>query len=364
MQFVKKNILNMAPYKVASHQVWEVTEESRKKMLKLDWNEATIPPSPKVKEYLLNFVENESNLFLYPKTVNLDLLNKLSRYTEVPVSNLQYFAGSDSLHEYLVRAMLGDGDRVLIVGPTYDNFRLTCESQGAEVHYFYYDDEFNLDESGLKKYISQIKPRILYLCNPNNPSGTLVTRKFLANLSREFSNTAFIIDEAYYEFSGETVAADVISQNNLFICRTFSKAFGIANVRAGYLISHQENIENISKIRNSKSISSFAQEAMLAVLSDVNYMHDYVREVRKTREWFIKEIGRLSYVKNIHKSEANFVLIEFESGIKKNELFKHLALNGVYVRNLEHSPRLRKSLRITVGTRKQMEIVCGVLNIE
>ena len=146
MKFINKYLRNLAPYKVASHKVWEVSDEKRKSILKLDWNEATIPPSPKVKERLKKIVEKEDIYFLYPSTNNDEILQRLSIYTKLPVDNIQYFASSDSLHEYLVRMYITVGDPILILGPTYDNFRLTSQTQGAIVHYFNYDEQFNLNE--------------------------------------------------------------------------------------------------------------------------------------------------------------------------------------------------------------------------
>jgi histidinol-phosphate aminotransferase len=134
------------------------------------------------------------------------------------------------------------GDPILILGPTYDNFRLTSQSQGAIVHYFNYDNEFNLEEGEFIKTIKQLSPSLVYICNPNNPSGTLLSKAFLTKLISDYPDIIFLIDEAYFEFSGETMAEQVINFPNLFISRTFSKAFALANFRAGYLISDVNNI--------------------------------------------------------------------------------------------------------------------------
>jgi histidinol-phosphate aminotransferase len=103
MSFINKFLRNLAPYKVASHKVWEVAGEERKAMLKLDWNEATVAPSPKVKKRLIELLGDEDFFFLYPSTRNEDLLMALSTYTGIPKDNIQYFGSSDSLQEYLVR---------------------------------------------------------------------------------------------------------------------------------------------------------------------------------------------------------------------------------------------------------------------
>jgi len=361
MKFINKYLRNLSPYKVASHRVWEVTDEQRNSILKLDWNEATVPPSPKVKERLQKLVENEDFYFLYPSTNNTELLDGLSTYCSLPIENIQYFASSDSLHEYLATMYINAGDPILILGPTYDNFRLTCEANGATIHYFNYDEQFNLNEDEFVNKIEKLNPSLVYICNPNNPSGTLISNFFLTKLISKFTDIIFLIDEAYYEFSGVTMAEHVVNHTNLFISRTFSKAFALANFRAGYLISDINNIKQISKIRNPKNISTFAQEAVIGVLSDIGFMANYVEEVNSTREWFINVMNQYSFVNRVFQSHANFILVEFKSNEVKTMVFYLLEQNNIYVRNLTHSKILMNSLRISIGTKAQMIRVNEVL---
>jgi histidinol-phosphate aminotransferase len=357
MKFINKYLRNLAPYKVASHKVWEVSDEKRKTILKLDWNEATIPPSPKVKERLKKLVEKEDVYFLYPSTNNDEILQRLSIYTKLPIDNLQYFASSDSLHEYLVRMYITVGDPILVLGPTYDNFRLTSQAQGAIVHYYNYKDDFTLDEQGFVQSIHNLSPSLVYICNPNNPSGNLLLKSFLNQIIQQFPEIIFLIDEAYYEFSGESMADQVVAYPNLFVSRTFSKAFAIANFRAGYLISDVNNIQQVSKIRNPKNFTTFAQEAVIGVLSDVEYMIAYVQEVNKTKDWFENELSKLDSVEKVFDSKANFVLIKFVDFDTKMKIFNLLNENNIFVRNLLHSELLINTLRVSIGTKPQMERV-------
>lgn len=361
MKFINKYLRNLAPYKVASHKVWEVSNEKRKSILKLDWNEATKPPSPKVKERLSKLVENEDVYFLYPSTNNNELLQRLSIYTKLPIDNIQYFASSDSLQEYLVRMYITVGDPILILGPTYDNFRLTSQAQGAVVHYFNYNDDFTLNEKEFVNSIKAISPSLVYLCNPNNPSGNLIPKHFLKKIIHEFPEIIFLVDEAYYEFSRETMADEVVIFPNLFVSRTFSKAFALANFRAGYLISDVNNIQQISKIRNPKNFTTFAQEAVIGALSDIEYMEEYVDEVLETRAWFEEELTNITNVKKVFKSHANFLLVEFHDFDAKVNVFNHLNNNNIFVRNLVHSDMLINTLRITIGTKEQMERVLNCI---
>jgi histidinol-phosphate aminotransferase len=361
MKFINKYLRNLAPYKVASHEVWEVSDEKRKSILKLDWNEATMPPSPKVKERLSKLVGNEDIYFLYPSTNNDEILQRLSIYTKLPIANLQYFPSSDSLHEYLVRMYITVGDPILILGPTYDNFRLTSETQGAVVHYFNYNNDFTLNEEGFVSAIKSLSPSLVYMCNPNNPSGNLIPKTFLKKIINKFTDIIFLVDEAYYEFSNETMADEVVILPNLFVSRTFSKAFALANFRAGYLISDIINIQQISKIRNPKNFTTFAQEAVIGVLSDVEYMNAYVNEVLSAKAWFEEALLKIPQIRKVYSSYANFILVEFHDFDVKIKVLNHLNNNFIFVRNLIHSDMLINTLRITIGTRAQMERVINCL---
>ena len=361
MRFINKYLRNLSPYKVASHKIWEVPSEERKEMLKLDWNEATVPPSPLVNERLKKIVNEQEIYYLYPSTHNGELLSLLSSYTSLPEENIQYFASSDSLHEYLVRMFVGVGDPILILGPTYDNFRLTCESQGAQIYYFDYSSNFELDKDAFKNRINEVTPSLVYICNPNNPSGNILDKEYLLDLIASFPDTIFLIDEAYFEFYGETMSNYVLMHPNLFVTRTFSKAFALANFRAGYLIASAENISQISKIRNPKNFTTFTQEAVIAVLSDVKYMKNYVKEVLSARDYFNENLIKSTIVKQIYPSQGNFLLIEFKDFDVKMSVYNSLRDNNIFVRNLMHSKLLMNTLRITIGTKDQMSRVLKVI---
>jgi histidinol-phosphate aminotransferase len=189
----------------------------------------------------------------------------------------------------------------------------------------------------------------------------MLSKLFLTKLIAKFQDVVFLIDEAYFEFSGITMAEQVLNHPNLFVSRTFSKAFALANFRAGYLISDLNNIQQISKIRNPKNFNTFAQEAVLGVLSDVDYMFNYVKEVNSTRDWFTEELNQFIYVRRVFQSQANFILVEFTSFDNKMKIFNHLNENNIFVRNLMHSEILKNTLRFTIGTKVQMTRVLAVL---
>lgn len=357
MKFPNKYLRNLKPYKVASHKIWTVEPEDRTKMLKLDWNESTIPPSPKVAEYLQKILAEPCFFNLYPTTYNDKLMKLLSDYVELPEENLQYFASSDALHEYICKVFISVGDPVMILGPSYDNFRLTCQANGAEVYFSNYNDDFSFDAFKFEKDILEKEPAVVYICNPNNPTGNLHPVTYIRHLLEEFPDTLFLIDEAYIEFCNHSAKELVLEYDNILISRTFSKAFGIANFRVGYLIASKDNIQFINKVRNPKNVSTFAQTAAIAVLSDVGYMKEYVAKVNEAKKYFVEQLKQFSEIYVPAESAGNFVLLRFGNYESKMALLNYLSERGIFARNRTEAPSVYNCFRITIGTKDQMVVV-------
>ena len=360
--YVNKYLQGIKPYKSSSHKIWDVKPEERKNILKLDWNEATIAPSPKVLSRIKELLEEDVFLNLYPKTYNKKLLDLLAQYVELPQENIQYFASSDAVHEYISKLYIKENDKVLIQGPSYDNFRLTAEANGAKVYYSEVDkNSFTLDENKFKNDIKTLDPSFVYICSPNNPCGFVNSVEYIEDLLKSFPGTMFLIDEAYAEFSKVTAKDLVLKYDNILITRTRSKAFALANLRFGYLLASKNNIISITSIRNPKNIGTFTQEAAIATLEDIEYMHNYVEEVTRAKQYFLNEMKKYPQIKTF-QSLSNFVLMEFENYGQKARMFKFLEYNNIFIRELVQSPILYKCLRITIGTQKQMEQVLSVID--
>ena len=313
MKFPNKYLRNLKPYKLASHKIWSVAPDKRNEILKLDWNEATIPPSPRVRECVMNLMDEPGFFNLYPATLDNELLDALSRYTGLPKEYIQYFGSSDVLHEYICKVFVSVGDPVMILGPSYDNFRLTCQANGAEVFYSNYTDDFEFDSQQFENDILTIEPAMVYICNPNNPTGNLHTIEYVEHLLVEFPDTLFLIDEAYAEFAGLTVKDLVLRHDNILVTRTMSKAFALANFRVGYLLASCDNIQFINKIRNPKNLSTFAQQTAIAALNDTDYMWRYVQEVRDSKRVFLEELSRIAPDVDSFAGHGNFSLLRFPS---------------------------------------------------
>lgn len=354
MRLANKNIQELKPYVSIPHKIWELSSKSN--ILKLDWNEATIKPSEKVSQ---NIIEYMTSGFLnwYPNTKNTDLLQKIALYANQPnYTYIEIFGSSDVAHEIIIDVFVDkEKDIIGIISPTYDNFRARANGVGCKTVMFSLDENFDLDAKALEVFLSKNKIKMLYLCYPNNPTGMLYNKSQIEQLIGKFPETMFLIDEAYYEFSKQSFMDLTQKYDNFIITRTFSKAFALASFRIGYVISHYKNIQAINKLRNSKNISMLSQIAAISALDDLEYMEKYVDEVSKAREFTVlslKELGVYVY----EKSMANFVLIKTDD---VSELLRFLESKNIFIRNYSHI--IPGHCRVSIGALEQMK--CFIDNV-
>lgn len=281
----------LRPYLSLPHKIWDLKDDAD--VLKLDWNEATIPPSPRVSAAVSAAVKG-GRLEWYPNTKNKNLLKALAAYAQQESADfVELFAGSDAAHEGIIDTFLERDEVIGIISPTYDHFRARAQGVGLKTLSFELDANFELDFEALNVFLKEKKIKLLYLCNPNNPTGKAYSPQSLEDLVRDHPGVIFLIDEAYFEFYGQSLAHLCATCPNLIITRTFSKAFALASFRIGYVISHPENIAALNKLRNPKSVPLLSQVAAQAALEDLAYTRAYVSEVSAARAEFVRLLASM-----------------------------------------------------------------------
>ncbi|HEX6938348.1 MAG TPA: aminotransferase class I/II-fold pyridoxal phosphate-dependent enzyme [Longimicrobiales bacterium] len=316
-------------YRISTQQAWGA-ERRGETAYKLDWNEADRVPSPKVRERLHRLIDRDPYLCWYPEAATGEAEQRIAAYAGVPVDHVLLVHGSDAGVELIARALVRERDRVLIVAPTYDNFRAVVEQSGAEPRFFEYAGRGRFPADALVDRIGRDAPRIVYLTNPNNPIGYVLDRGVLDPILRQCERIGaiLVVDEAYHEFWGETIADAAPLSGTLLVLRTFSKAFGLAGLRLGYLIGSRPVLDALRRVHNPKSVTMLAKAAAAAALEDLSAVREYVAEVRAARERlcsFLAERGIGHY-----RSEANFVLIRWDDAAG---LVRFLAARDVLVRD-------------------------------
>lgn len=331
-----------------------LSERLESPVLKLDCNEATYPPSPLVKKRLIEFIEGQP-LNWYPDTQAQDLRRALTRYVGYSPECIATFNGCDHALETLCQAYVEKGDEVVIFSPTYDNFRVFAENAGGVIVPIFAKSPFETNVEGLKEVLSP-KAKIVYLANPTNPTGVTYSKNEIQFILETSSSSLVIVDEAYFEFWGETSLPLIKNYPNLVVTRSFSKAFGLAALRCGYIVSDPRNIDAINKIRNGKSINALAQVAAEAALEDLSYIQTQIQKIRESKSWLLRELQEMGIF--AIDTPANFVLIQASS---PEAVEKALQSENVLVRNRSQITQLEGFLRVTVGMKAEMEQLLGVL---
>jgi histidinol-phosphate aminotransferase len=195
---------------------------------------------------------------------------------------------------------------------------------------------------------------VIYITNPNNPTGRIIEPVIIKNLLETYPNKLFIIDEAYYEFSNKSCVNLINEFDNIIITRTFSKAFSLASIRLGYICSNEKNIIQINKIRNTKEVNTFAQTLGITALENINYIKDRVDIINKNKKLFINELKKLNI--EFIESMSNFILIRVnDSSFLINKLMK----KNILVRDRSSFIGLENCIRITIG---EMEDMMTIIN--
>lgn len=316
---------------------------------KLDWNESTVTPSPKVFEALQRFLEGEGRLHWYPDAGYEKLHLRLSNYAGCSTGRLLVTNGSDDGLALICQVYLDPGDEVVAPFPTYRHFLQFAELAGATIRLIRKADPFSVSLRDIETSISE-HTKIVYLANPNNPTGILFEPAQISRLAGRHPRILFLVDEAYYEFSGVSCARLTGNAENIVVARSFSKCFGLAGLRLGYVMASAAIIGDLRRVHNPKSVNMMAQVAAVAALGDLDYYRGYVAAVqhasRLTRR-FCETHGipcRLT--------PANFVLIQLEDPVWVAERLRDA---GVHVR--DRSSQLPGTIRLTVGTPEQMQEV-------
>lgn len=328
---------------------------TEKKYLLLDFNERTTEPSRKVKDALKKFI-NSGKLQLYPEYGDLE--TKIARYAKVKKDQVITVNGSDQGIDIIARAYLSEGDKAITPFPAFPMHCQAVALQGAKI----LEPVYKEGKAPVSKILDLIarekRLKLVILCNPNNPTGIAISLEDTERIveKAKAKEIAVLHDEAYFEFSGITAKNLISKYDNLYIVRTFSKPFGLAGLRIGYIISQEKNILELLKIRGPYAVNIFAKTAVIAALEDKKYMEDYVKEVMEKSKPRIEEFLRKEGIK-FFPSRTNFLFLDLKNAEK---IAMDLKKRGILTRPKE-LPEGGLGLRISIGTLENTEKFISVL---
>ena len=330
---------------ILERRTYEPPGEGRAKKLRLDFNENTSGCSPAVIRALSKL--SPKQIAMYPEYErSTDLL---ARHFGVKRDELLLTNGGDDALRSFFDAFVDAGSSVLICEPTFPMYRYYAEIFGAKIEAQHYTAEMQFPLQQVLNALSN-RPRVLFIANPNNPTGTLLQPEAIEAILQAATHTAVVIDEAYAEFSEATVVPWIRKYAHLFVARTFSKAAGLAGLRLGAVMACAESVAILKRGMPPFPVNLVALVAAEAALRDKRAIQRYVRQNQATRRWFEQQLQQLGI--KTYPSAGNFLLADF--GSRGPDLFQALERQGILVR--ERSKDLGPGfVRITIGTRKEME---------
>ena len=314
--------------------------------LRLDFNENTLACSPKVREVLTAI--STGALTRYPEREPIEAI--VAAHLGLRANQVALTNGVDEAIHVLFEAFLEAGDELLLPVPTYTMYEVYSSATDARAVTVQAGDDLQFP---FERLLAAITPRtkIIAVANPNSPSGSVASRGQLVELAARAPHAVVLVDEAYFHFHGETVMDLVGVLPNLMVARTFSKAYGLAGLRLGLLAGPVELMRWVRRVLSPYSVNSLALACLPPALEDTAYLDWYVSEVLAARAEFEAALD----AEGVRRwpSRANFVLVEI--GTQHAEFVRLMRAAGVLVRDRSSDPGCDGRVRITIGTREQMQ---------
>lgn len=321
--------------------------------LRLDFNENTLACSQRVRDTIAGISTGE--LTRYPEREPVEAL--VAAHLSLQPAQVALTNGVDEAIHVLFEAFLDSGDELLLPVPTYTMYEVYASSTDAKVVTVQAAPDFAFPFERLKSAITS-RTKIIAIANPNSPSGSIASRAQLLELARLAPQAVMLVDEAYFHFHGETVIDLIGSVPNLFVARTFSKAYGLAGLRLGMLSGPADLMRWVRRVLSPYSVNSLALACLQPALEDSAYIDWYAGEVLAARAEFETALDAAQVRR--WPSHANFVLVEI--GQRHAEFVRLMREAGVLVRDRSSDPGCDGCVRITIGTRQQMRDAVGVLS--
>jgi histidinol-phosphate aminotransferase len=320
-------------------------------IIKLDANENPYGCSPRVSQALSKY----PYLNIYPDANQTELREGLSTYLGLDLEYLVAGNGSDELIDLLLRMFLEPGDEVIVNVPTFDMYRFSTEVCRGKVINVLRKKNFEVDVEAVKAAVTP-RSRIIFVTSPNNPTGTIITEKDILELLK--LGLPLVVDEAYFEFSGNTVVSLVPKYDNLIVLRTFSKWAGLAGLRIGYGAFPLKIADILMKIKPPYSINMAAALAAKISIEERDYLLGTVAKMIQERGRMFEKLQKLSFLKPV-PSQANFILCEVTRG-DAMYLQDELEKRGILVRYY-NTALLKNYIRISAGKPQQTDKIMQAL---
>ena len=286
----------------------------------------------------------------YPDPLQRTLKDKLSVIKNVSAENIFIGNGSDEAIDLVIRAFCEPGiDKILIMTPTYGMYKVAADINNVDIVEVLLTNNFEIETESVISMIDE-QTKIIFICSPNNPSGNILDSNSIKAILESF-NGLVVIDEAYIDFSNKrSWIKELPNFNNLIILQTFSKAWGLANLRVGMAFADLEIIKIFNKIKYPYNVNGVSQQLILKALENESKKNTIVDILISEREKLLNGLILLDFVEHVFPSDSNFLLVKVNNAAS---VYDYLLSEQIIVRNRSKMIHCEECLRFTVGTIKE-----------
>ena len=293
----------------------------------------------------------------YPNNKHPELIALISNYKKLNKDELVLCNGTDELIDLAIRVFCEPAkDKIITLTPTYGMYEVSAKINNVNIIKVDLDHNFQIDIEKVKSQFDDLT-KIIFITNPNNPTGNCFNEDSIIEIIESFNGIVFI-DEAYIDYSNNSLISKVNMYQNLIISQTFSKALGLAGIRLGVGYSNSNLISYLKKVKPPYNVNSLTEKKAIENISSTYLDNSQIKETILERNKLEKKLENFPFVKKVYPSDSNFLLVKVANA---NNVYKYLLDNGIVVRNRSQIKGCEECLRITVGTPKQNNLLINVL---
>ena len=293
----------------------------------------------------------------YPNNKHPELIALISNYKKLNKDELVLCNGTDELIDLVIRVFCEPGkDKIITLNPTYGMYEVSAKINNVKNVKIDLDHNFQIDIEKVKSQFDDLT-KIIFITNPNNPTGNCFNEDSIIEIIESFNGIVFI-DEAYIDYSNNSLISKVNMYQNLIISQTFSKALGLAGIRLGVGYSNNTLISYLKKVKPPYNVNLLTEKKAIENISSTYLDNSQIKETILERNKLKKKLENFPFVKKVYPSDSNFLLVKVANA---NNVYKYLLDNGIVVRNRSQIKGCEECLRITVGTPKQNNLLINVL---
>ena len=345
---VQKEVKDISCYEVKTI----LGQKSQEKIVKMNLNENFAIPNDTIQKMLLDACRS-IDVRAYPPPRGSLAIKAISQFLGFGEDEVSVANGADEIMDLLMKVFVRKGSKVITVEPSFPMYTFFTQLYGGSTVPVLLRPDFSLDVDAVLEKAGK-NTKLLFVCSPNNPTGNQFREADIKRLLQEF-NGVVIVDEAYVDFAQGSVINWVNDYDNLAVLRSFSKAFGLAGLRLGYLVSNTSIVDYIQRVVGPFNVNSVTQQTIALALEKWSYFKEQIEYVVNEREWLMKNLQQIDGV-NPYPSDTNFILFKVtKSNLTSAAVTERMETRNVLVKDRGHLQLLENCIRVTVGNRDMNE---------